>query len=331
MENEEYNDRKIYYHGISDLQLSHWIELSDEQAKKWYELPHGSVVVYDEAQQHFKRTNWKNDAPEHYSRLNEHRHGGYDIYLITQHPALIDVSIRRLIGEHVHYDRRFGSNHVNRYVWQRGVDDPNDYHTKQESVRSTIKLDKKMFGLYHSAEVHTHKRKYPLKVIGSLALLLLAPFALWFGFSSVATPTEVSQEEAQPRATTHVAGTRSTGYEYTDYVPRVPGLPHTAPIYDSLTSPVAYPKYNCVLFSKSVHTCRCYTQQATLMDVPVAICAEIIKNGLFDHALPDTRPETQGRGQSQPYAHRRTAADPVIPEPRQRTSIRLNRQSRTET
>ena len=73
-------------------------------------------------------------------------------------------------------------------------------------------------------------------------------------------------------------------YQYIN-TPRVPGFAFTAPIYDDVREPVTYPWPNCIRWEHAHKTdCRCYTQQATRLDVPESICNDIVDNGLFDHA-----------------------------------------------
>ena len=66
-----------------------------------------------------------------------------------------------------------------------------------------------------------------------------------------------------------------------DQTPRVEGLPHTAPKYDELTKPVEVPvPAGCVQTKSS--GCKCYTQQATPIEMPQPICEGIVKHGFFE-------------------------------------------------
>ena len=49
-----YQNRPIYYHNVKEVTFENWIELSDEEVKKWYELPAGSVIFMDEVQKIFR-------------------------------------------------------------------------------------------------------------------------------------------------------------------------------------------------------------------------------------------------------------------------------------
>ncbi|MEO1079214.1 MAG: hypothetical protein AAFY29_06660 [Pseudomonadota bacterium] len=63
--------------------------------------------------------------------------------------------------------------------------------------------------------------------------------------------------------------------------PRIPNLPHTAPVYDSLTEVKTFPKPNCI-YSHRTADCSCYTQQATPMEVDYEFCRSIVDNGWFN-------------------------------------------------
>src|SRR4030067_873930 len=39
---------------------------------------------------------------DYVAALETHRHGGFDIWLISQHAGLIDANVRKLIGRHIH-------------------------------------------------------------------------------------------------------------------------------------------------------------------------------------------------------------------------------------
>lgn len=61
--------------------------------------------------------------------------------------------------------------------------------------------------------------------------------------------------------------------------PRLPSFPHTSPAYDQVTQPTEAPyPAACVRMGDK---CKCYTQQATLLQTPVAVCDQIVKEGYF--------------------------------------------------
>lgn len=305
-------DRVVYYFDIAECTVPGWIELTADEVLDWRSLPQGSIIVVDEAYKVFPQRSAKVDVPESVQALAEHRHNGYDFFLITQAPTNLDVFARRLIGAHYHYDRRYGQQTVNRYLWHHVQEKPNDHFIKRSAMRESVKFDKAVYALYKSAEVHTHKRKYPAKLIAAVAFFVSIPLLAWGGYNLLSLP------EGQQVKASDVVGTRSEDSQIGGagrgfgakpirstldlYVPRIKGLPHTAPIYDEVTAPVTYPKYNCMHPSSRANQCKCYSQQATLLAVPVSLCLSIVNNGLFDHARPDAKIDTftQGIGKERP-------------------------------
>jgi len=312
----EWHGRNVYYFNIAELKVPAWHELTVDQVQRWFELPKGSVIIVDEAQALFPSRDFKKEVPAHVHSLSTHRHGGFDIYLITQHPMLLDASARRMVGRHIHFDRRFGSKRVIRFTWQRVCDDPLDYHQKQEAVKDAIRLDKRMFELYKSAEIHTHKFRVPGKVAIAVGFLIAIPILMYVGISNLRLPAgaEVAGSAGELGA---LGGGVSSGGRgglpaAMSWEPRVAGIPSTAPIYDALTKPVTFPRLQCVSWSPGGMSearalvesgrvqCQCYTQQATRVDTPHDLCMAIVKRGYFDHTIPDRDSGSRGVRDSSP-------------------------------
>ena len=302
-EDESFQNRPIYYHGIKELTLD-WNEIDESGVQQWFDLPEGSVILIDEAQYHFKPRRAGSELPKAVLEMSTHRHRGIDIFLITQHPTLIDAGARKFVNRHYHYERPFQTRHPRRIEFQQVANDPRDYHARLEGVTVNVKLDKKYFGVYKSAEIHTHKQRIPKKVwmVGLMILLFIAGL-LHFGnrmTSRFQEPDEVNtnvdneqsmvEKITSPR--TLLSGQpKSLSYE-DQWKPRTAGLPHTAPIYDKLNEPKVRPMPNCIVWGKS--DCVCYTQQATRMDVPFDMCHSIVSRGLFDPAR-ESDSKSEGR------------------------------------
>ena len=88
----EKEKRTVHYSGIKDLRLP-WLELAN--AEDWYQVPQGSIVVVDEAQRIFRPRGAGSVVPRHVSELETHRHQGIDLFIITQHPMLVDTNVMR--------------------------------------------------------------------------------------------------------------------------------------------------------------------------------------------------------------------------------------------
>lgn len=165
----------------------------------WYELPRQSIIVMDECQQTFPPRPVGARVPHHCSEFETHRHKGWDIHLVTQDAKLLDNHVRRLAGCHVHYFNPFKSNRVTRYQADK-VFDPDDYFQKKSTISSVIVRDKTMYGLYWSADAHTHKLVLPKKLILLLFVPVLLILLVWFlvtgRWNSSQAPQQVNS--AQP-------------------------------------------------------------------------------------------------------------------------------------
>jgi zona occludens toxin len=71
--------------------------------------------------------------------------------------------------------------------------------------------------------------------------------------------------------------------------PRVKNDPFSAPLFDSLREVKSYPEPNCLMSMKTTPAasnavrCKCYSQQATQMNIDTPTCLNYIANGLpFD-------------------------------------------------
>jgi zona occludens toxin len=177
--------RPVFVLGIPDLLLPHsLVPLKSVQIHKagapslvpdWDAMPDGSLVIIDEAQGCFPPRSSASAAPAHVAWLNTHRHHGFDIWLTTQHPKLIDGTVRALVGRHQHYRRMFGGSRACVYEWDSCADSLSGMNN---SVKSYFSYPKKIFRFYKSAEIHTKQSfKIPLWVfIPFLGLVLAAYF-----------------------------------------------------------------------------------------------------------------------------------------------------------
>ena len=113
------------------------------------------------------------------AELETHRHKGIDIFLLTQHPRLIDSNVRTLVGHHCHIGKtNLG---VRRMLeWERCAD-PTSARNVSSAVKSVYTLDKKAFGVYKSAEEHTKISRVVYIFPAVLALLITAG---WYIYSS---------------------------------------------------------------------------------------------------------------------------------------------------
>lgn len=190
-ESHPIESRPIFVHGITDLDLPHSpMPLRKYQANRagdtinvpdWDAMPDGSLVLIDEAQSCFPPRSSASSPPDYVSWLNTHRHKGFDIWLTTQHPKLIDFSVRALIGKHVHFRRLFGGKRAITYEWDSCCDSLNSMTT---AVKSYYSYPKKAFQWYKSAEIHTKQSfKLPAFIIVPIIAIAMSfytiPRAYW--------------------------------------------------------------------------------------------------------------------------------------------------------
>ncbi|PUA96084.1 zona occludens toxin [Acidovorax sp. 107] len=256
--------------------------------KDWQAEPDGTIFLVDECHNDMPVRQAGSATPEHIKMLAEHRRRGMDFYLVTQHPQNIDSFVRRLIGSpgwHRHLKRTFGADLVRCIEW--AAVNPNcekDGSGKTGSI-TTVPFPKDVYGWYKSASLHTGKRKIPKMVWVLVVALLVVILGGWYGIKTLRQNIEGPQGTGS-KASAPSGGQQQakagpmTTAEYLDHrKPRLPDFPHTAPAYDDVTKPTEAPyPAACVQMGK---TCKCYTQQATLLQVSGAVCLQIVQQGFF--------------------------------------------------
>lgn len=316
-------NKTIYFYNINGLKPeslnAEWVEFDTPQ--EWFNLPPNSIIVMDEAQKVFPNRKQGSQVPLSVSSFETVRHLGHEVHLITQDPKLIDFHLRKLVGCHVHYQRLLQSKRVARWVFPYVVN-PRSTAEKKVGTYKIIKLDKKIFGAYTSASQHNFKIKIPFILKLMPVLILFIAYLLYSFFSRGSEAEKVNHAQVltaeKPKEKGVIDTLLSTGKntdrkkpktveEYlAERTPRLPNVPSSAPIYDELTQPKSYPRLSCVLTQSktfiqankkkialgrkdgSVSGCICYTQQATMYKIEFNACVNIVENGYFDAAIPDS-------------------------------------------
>ncbi len=295
-ESKQFHGRAVYYYGIRDLKPEMgWEELTEEQALKWYELPPSSVIFFDEAYTIFPVRHGAKKPPPHVEKLATHRHHGFDIVMVCQKvTGQLDPFLRGLVGQHHHYARIFGSQTVSRLVWDACQENPNSTASRGNANVVTLRLDKKYFGSYHSADEHTHRMNLPwgkivLVIVPAIAVVVLLMFIFGRFEDRIGktAPDDVQQQQLQPvtrqGVTTAAADPVDVPQTFAArFKPEIEGLPWTAPAYAALIEPKTWPRPAACIRRHSTNSCRCYTQQATPMDIPFGMCLQIVNGGFFD-------------------------------------------------
>jgi hypothetical protein len=305
--------REVYYAGIEGLKLP-WTLL--DNPLEWFNCPVGAIIVLDECQNYFRPRAYGKDVPEAVSRFEVHRHHGHDVVLITQNPMLIDVNIRRVAGRHLHIVRAFGSHKAIVHEWGSVQSEPNHATAKAQALDSTFQYPKEDFALYKSAELHTVKRKVPMRIwflFASPFVIVAAAGAAYWSFQRTADAAKVGKAAEVVKAegaasgkplglfdrpgsssSGEVKGPKTLAELVKERTPLLAGFPHTAPVYYELTRPKAVPMPAACIKSRS-KGCRCFTQQATLIaDLSQEQCSQIVDRGYFMDFDPRGIPGAEG-------------------------------------
>lgn len=310
----ESQGREVYYSGIKDLMLP-WTECDP---KAWFDLPIGSIIVIDEAQGVFPRKPNGSTLPDYYNKLATHRHDGFDIFLITQHPSLVDNFVRELCGRHFHCIRKFGMARSTIYEWSSANTSPKSLASHKTAIPLKWSFPTEVYSYYKSAEVHTVKRSIPAKLVLAALFVLAVVLFGYYAVSSLQSRGDDAKAKDADVAASAVSSASGpalfgavglSGSQNVPFdpvadarafvhmnTPRIAGLPHTAPKYDELTKPKRVP-VPAMCVSSAKH-CKCFTQQATPINVESASCREFASNGFFQEFDPDGETATAKQGQT---------------------------------
>ena len=298
----ESENRPVFHNAIAGLTIEGW-QIQDPL--KWFDLPSNSYMVIDECQKHFPIRARSSVVPPHVAELETHRHLGIDLYMITQHPMLVDTNVRKLVDRHFHVVRKFGTKFATVYEFPTGVQDsPEKNRHKNGVVRHEWRYPKAVFDWYKSAEVHTVKSRLPARVWVILAMFLLLPLVFWLVYhrlvvqhgqaekaeaaaaaaSAASTPNIAVPGRAPGANISRQAAPMSTAEYLAQFRPRIAGLAFTAPTYDAITKPVEAP-YPSVCAYGPQFACRCWSQRGFSLVVPKALCEQLAKDPIDPYWL----------------------------------------------
>ena len=265
----------------------------------WQNAPDGSILLIDECQDYYPTISANAPQPAYIMDYAKHRHRGFDVYLITQGPNLVNPKLKSWVSPHIHYYRVFGGKRTYRYTNEQIVNNISSITTvARAAVKQRVKLNSKYYGTYVSASVHTSNRRRNWKLIALLVgPLFVIPLALWqmWNYYGEAQRPATSAVQAVPGAGGVAVGGRAVPLQAAvmeekfdptvAYVPRIEAMPETAPAYDELRKPQDFPRPQCMASKK--RGCKCFSQQGTLMrDYPKDLCLTYVREGYFDATRP---------------------------------------------
>lgn len=298
----EGNPRKVFTN-IKELQLPHIpvSSIKEEQAQstdeklsfhdcyEWIKKPenHGSIIIIDEVQDVWPARSNGSQVPPNVAWLNTHRHLGVDIFVLTQNPKSIDINLRGLVNKHLHVAKnKLGMRTL--LEWKYCANNP--LTQAKDAFAKVHKLDKKVFDLYKSAEIHTENKTKVTKWVFVLPIvLLIMPVAMYFSYSLLKnmgkSPEDVASTAASAPASFEqtASGTmaqlgnnshteNTLGAKPEDFIPRLAERPETKPLYDSQrqVQTMEWP-IGCIINVKN--KCHCFTDQGTkIKEIHESLC-----------------------------------------------------------
>mgnify|MGYP000882471003 FL=1 len=307
---KEWVGRKIFTHGIPELtipteKIPEGHTINDMNVWLQYPENNGSVVIIDEAQNIFPPRSSGSKTPGLVEWLHVHRHSGVDIILITQMPGRIDKQVRDLVGAHYHIHKTPLGVRM-RYFWDYCENSPK---SGMKNARPEVyKFDKKAFGLYKSAEIHTKVKTPKSRVLWVIPLALVVfGLTVYMGYSllsglgssekadsensSVSSVVDVSSEDLKKKVNdkSAVAGQEIGGQiapsqnkNLTEEMlkPKIDGLVESKPLYDSIRQ-VRQLEYPVACISGGKSGCSCYSSQGTVIkEIDKKTCNDYAKNGM---------------------------------------------------
>ncbi len=285
--------RPIFVHGVKDLALPHAvmpvISTPDPRTGQavltpdWAAMPDGAFVLIDEAQTLFPPRSTQSTPPPHVAWLNTHRHRGFDLVVITQHPKLVDGSLRALVGKHKHYRRLFGGQRSMVYEWDSCSD---SLAGLRNAVTSYWGYPREAFACYKSAEVHTKQSfRYPLWLALPVLALIIGAVAVpkAIGTLSDGISGQGLTSATKPPTAASAAPRAPSGATTPAAPPSAPVQTAAAPAAPaSAAEPKPPPIAGCLAMARR---CICVDAQGALASVPEAACkaASVELGGLIPY------------------------------------------------
>lgn len=194
----------------------------------WLWCKPGDLIFVDEAQFLAPRGTLGKKPPYWIQALEIHRHYGVDFIFVTQHPQLIDTTIRNLVGVHRHVRSMMGSGLCVVYVWDH-ASNPERF---KAAVKESFKRGPSDYALFHSSVAHLKPPSAGRRV------LLIAPLLIagaGFGLYQFKQKAFGGHAPASVASAPSAAASGQPGV-----LPGLPGAPGAVrPVFASASGPVS--------------------------------------------------------------------------------------------
>jgi hypothetical protein len=328
----------VYVCNLNGLKVPH---IPFEDPRNWRDLPAGSILVVDEAQQFF-RARRGGEAPDYLTAMETIRHQGVRLVLTTQQPDYLDTHLRGLVGLHEHLVRENGK--AASKIWRHNevMDNVRSDRARNRYDKETWAYPPELFTLYESAQVHTVKPKMSSRMkkglifFGVVGLLL---GALAFKAKGYVDDADTAHSRAQlatggreaagslaAPGVAHVSALQAhqpnAVAEYAaNLTPRVPEVLGSMPAFDG-RNVRAEPLVACMSSEAGDNvdgeyrsaSCSCLTEQGTRHQLPMAACASMARWGpVYDPYREPSGPVVEERKEKAVKQPERVAQADVTP------------------
>lgn len=299
----------------------------------WTDTPDGSVVVYDEAQQHFGADGGRGRSDrKDIEALEVHRHTGHTIVFITQHPRLLHSHVTRLVGRHEHIARMFGTSNTYKYWLDRlmNVDSKSDLKFAQ---LDSWRYPSHLFQHYKSSSLHVNNRRIPKRIwimlFCGVSLMSLIGILLYNLYHSPQLAVLMGNKAAQLEQQNRLLGGVASGEVSPQDAAASVGSPSPPAAVAPARPDVDYPAQDwaaervemtpvmgCIAsHNPAKPRCTCYTPRMTPILMPTSECLSRIQDPLprsLESRQGGQREGAQGRA---PDSDRRSAATRPVARP----------------
>ena len=291
---DQFKDRDKFISGIPDLTIEHQ---PLEDPKQWMDCPDGSVILIDEAWEHFPARSAGKDIPQFIQKLATHRHRGIDIILCTQDAKDLDVFVRRRVNRMYQLQRPGNLPYAKRIQYE-GV--PDGANGIRPLATEKWMYPKGYFEAYTSTTKDTHKKRFPVGFYFKLSLFILLliaiPSLIWYGIASFrahqsdVTGSTTAEQRTGSTGNFLSSATSSSGssnrkiLQTTDdyrrlHTPVDPTDLNSSPLQQTTLEAAEPITYRCI---STQDICICHTQQSVRVNIGDIKCRRYATSGYHD-------------------------------------------------